>query len=139
WNGWKGQLLRELYFATEAALRGGRTGEHAVRSQLLDRAQAAREALAGHTVAASALAGIEDAYWIGFSAETQARHAAALAAAGSQPVVVAANIDTGRAATEIIVAAPDRPGLFADLCGALSASGANIVAAHLYERGEDGV
>ena len=45
WNGWKGQLLRDLYYATEAALRGGRTDEHSVRSQLVDRAEQARRAV----------------------------------------------------------------------------------------------
>jgi [protein-PII] uridylyltransferase len=35
WNGWKGQLLRDLYYATEAALRGGRTDEHSVRATSL--------------------------------------------------------------------------------------------------------
>jgi len=45
WNGWKGQLLRDSTTATEAALRGGRTDEHSVRSQLVDRAEQARRAL----------------------------------------------------------------------------------------------
>ncbi len=139
WNGWKGQLLRELYYATEAALRGGRADEQAVRIQLAEQAEAARQALVKRLGETPVLAGVENAYWIGFATEAHARHAAALSAAADQPIIVAANIDAGRSATEIIVAAPDRPGLFADLCGALSASGANIVAAHLYERGEDGV
>ncbi len=136
WNGWKGQLLRDLYYATEAALRGGRTDEHAVRAQLVDRAEAARAVLVDRVGPTPALASIEDAYWIGFTPEVQARHAAALAKDHGQPVTVAASVDAGRSATEILVAAPDRPGLFADLCGALSATGANIVAAHLYESGE---
>lgn len=83
------------------------------------------------------LAAIEAAYWTSFPPETQARHAAALAhASTNQPVVVGSNVDVDRSTTEILVSAPDRPGLFADLCGALSAAGANIVAAHLYESGE---
>jgi [protein-PII] uridylyltransferase len=53
--------------------------------------------------------------------------------------MIASNVDAGRSATEIVVSAPDRPGLFADLCGTLSAAGANIVAAHLYEAGDDRV
>jgi [protein-PII] uridylyltransferase len=82
---------------------------------------------------------VEDAYWIQFNAEAQARHAAALAAAKGAPVTVSANVDAGRSATEVLISAPDRPGLFADLCGTLSAAGANIVAAHLYESGNDRV
>jgi [protein-PII] uridylyltransferase len=139
WNGWKGQLLRDLYYATEAALRGGRTDEHGVRNQLAERAEAARRVLADRIGPTPELAAIEAAYWIGFSPEAQTRHAAALAKGAGSAIVVAASIDAGRSATEILVSAPDRPGLFADLCGALSATGANIVAAHLYEAGADRV
>lgn len=137
WNGWKGQLLRDLYYATEAALRGGRTDEHSVRNQLAERAEAARRLLADSIGPTPQLAAIEAAYWTSFPPETQARHAAALAHAGAnQPIVVGSNVDVERSTTEILVSAPDRPGLFADLCGTLSAAGANIVAAHLYESGE---
>lgn len=136
WNGWKGQLLRDLYYATEAALRGGRTDEASVRNQLAERAEAARRLLADRIGPTPQLAAIEAAYWTSFPPETQARHAAALAHAASQPIIVGSNVDAERSTTEILVSAPDRPGLFADLCGALSAVGANIVAAHLYESGE---
>ncbi|HVY87910.1 MAG TPA: [protein-PII] uridylyltransferase [Hyphomonadaceae bacterium] len=136
WNGWKGQLLRDLYYATEAALRGGRTDEASVRAQITERAEAARAALARRVGATPVLANVEDAYWTGFTTDVHARHAAVLAGAAGQPITVAANIDAERSTTELVVSAPDRPGLFADLCGALSATGANIVAAHLYEAGE---
>ena len=135
WNGWKGQLLRDLYHATEAALRGGRTDDFSVRAQLAERAEASRQALSDRVGPTPQLAAIEAAYWVGFNTETQARHAAALAKEAGKPIIVAAHVDGGRSATEIVVSAPDRPGLFADLCGALSASGANIVAAHLYDAG----
>lgn len=136
WNGWKGQLLRDLYYATEAALRGGRTDEHSVRSQLVDRAEQARRVLSDRIGPTPLLAAVEAAYWVGFPVETQARHAAAMAKGAGQPITVAANIDKVRSATEILISAPDREALFADLCGALSAAGANIVAAHLYEAGD---
>ncbi len=136
WNGWKGQLLRDLYYATEAALRGGRTDEASVRRQLADRAERARDALKARIGdGPQDLAGVEDAYWISFTDEAHARHAAALQAAGDQAVVVAASQYPTQSATEILIAAPDRPGLFADLCAVLSAAGANVAAAHLYESG----
>jgi [protein-PII] uridylyltransferase len=136
WNGWKGQLLRDLYFSTEAALRGGRTDEHSVRAQLAERAEQARRVLSDRIGPTPQLAAVEAAYWISFTPEAQARHADELSRGAGQPIIVAASIDKGRSSTELLVSAPDRPGLFADLCAALSASGANIVAAHLYDAGE---
>lgn len=134
WNAWKGQLLRDLYYATEAALRGGRTDATGVKAQLADRAGAARAALEARIATPPRdLMSVEDAYWVQFTPETQVRHAQSLAAAGDAPVVVAAHVDRVRSATEILVSAPDRVGLFADLCGALTANGANVAAAHLYE------
>ncbi len=136
WNGWKGQLLRDLYFSTEAALRGGRTDERSVRAQLAERAEQARSVLSDRIGPTPQLAAVEGAYWISFAPEAQARHADVLARGAGQSIIVAASVDKGRSATELLVSAPDRPGLFADLCATLSASGANIVAAHLYDAGE---
>jgi [protein-PII] uridylyltransferase len=136
WNGWKGQLLRDLYFSTEAALRGGRTDEHSVRAQLAERAEQARRVLSDRIGPTPQLAAVEGAYWISFTPEAQARHLDVLAKGAGQSVIVSAWVDKGRSATELLVSAPDRPGLFADLCATLSASGANIVAAHLYDAGE---
>jgi [protein-PII] uridylyltransferase len=103
-----------------------------VRAQLTDRAEAAR-AQRG-VKPGDVMASVEDAYWVQFDDAALARHARALAGA-SGPVTVAASIDVTRGATEILISAPDRPGLFADLCGAISAAGANVAAAHLYEAG----
>jgi [protein-PII] uridylyltransferase len=138
WNGWKGQLLRDLYFATEAALRGGRTDETSVRLQLAERAEEARRALLARIPQPpQELLAVEDAYWIQFGAESHARHAAKLA--NREAVVVAAHVDPTRSVTEVLVSAPDRAGLFVDLCGALAANGANVAAAHLYTSGDSRV
>ncbi|MEM8920650.1 MAG: [protein-PII] uridylyltransferase, partial [Pseudomonadota bacterium] len=96
WNAWKGQLLRDLYFATEAALRGGRADEESVRRQLARRAEAARAELkASIGELPKALEGVEDAYWVTFDQPTLAWHAAALRSADAD-VTAGARVDTVR-------------------------------------------
>src|SRR5262245_2146295 len=68
-NGWKGQLLRDLYYSTEAALRGGRTDQGSVRAQLAERAEQARRDLSDRIGPTPQLAAVEPAYWIGFTPE----------------------------------------------------------------------
>ena len=131
WNSWKGQLLRDLYRLTEAALHGGRTDEAGVRERLAEQAAQAKQALAARIGPAPALAGwldtLDDAYWISFDASALAWHAGeagiALAAGGAH---VAARIDAQRGVTEILVYAPDRPGLFARVAAALAEAGADV-------------
>ncbi len=137
WNAWKGQLLRELYHATEAALRGGRTDEASIRRELASRARQAQEALQ-ETIGGipKELEQLEDAYWTAFDADVQSWHARLVDGVGRN-VTAGARVDTTRAATELAIHAPDRPGLFADLCTALTAAGANILAARLFS-GNDG-
>ena len=69
-NGWKGQLMRELYAATERLFRGGRGVEHGAQED--DRvAEAARKALVEKDPAAAAFVGnMESAY---FSASARRR------------------------------------------------------------------
>ena len=77
WNGWKGQLLRGLYYRAEAAMTGGDT--------LADQEQRVamakddfRETLSDWPEAA--LAAFVDraypSYWLNFNTEVHARHAA---------------------------------------------------------------
>ena len=71
WNGWKGQLLRDLYGQTETLFRGGRSSEPAVtlRQELKSTADMARETLvasdggAGPDGAGQWASGMEDAYF----------------------------------------------------------------------------
>ena len=81
WNGWKGQLMRELYMATEAIFRGGRGSDPAAHFRLHQTAEAqeARERLFGAALTDDPALrlwaeGMEDAYFSAFTPEEQAIH-----------------------------------------------------------------
>jgi len=142
WNGWKGQLLRELYAGTEAIFRGGRssdpTGVARRRQEAL--AYDARTALAAIDPASKEWASaMEDAYFSAFLAEEHRTHAALVARARADGGAAAqAKIRKDRNAAEIVVAAMDRQALFADLALAISNLDGNVVGARIFTstRGE---
>ncbi|NBB13777.1 [protein-PII] uridylyltransferase [Caulobacter sp. SLTY] len=136
WNGWKGQLLRELYAATEATFRGGRGSDPAASAQrhLESAAQQARTAVAGeHPEAADWAASMENAYFSAFSSAEIAEHAALAQRAAAQGGAAAGGrIRADRNTAEVVVAARDRRGLFADLAAALSGLGGNVLGARVF-------
>ena len=134
WNGWKGQLLRELFGATEAMFRGGRGGDPAAAfaRHLEASAAEARAALIAADPAASAWAqSMEPAYFTGFAREDLVAHAA-LARRADGGAAAQARIRSDLNAAEITVAAKDRRGLFADLASVFAGFGANVVGAKAY-------
>ena len=133
WNGWKGQLLRELYSSTERLFRGGRGGE--LKPDHPDYAVALeRKALSeGDPLAASFAAEMEDAYFSAFSLEEQFEHAKLVRRARLEGGATAqVRIRPDLNATEVVVAVGDRHGLFADLAMAFAALGADVVGAKVY-------
>lgn len=139
WNGWKGQLLRDLYRVTEAAFHGGRTDEVSVRERLAAQAREVREELEAQMAPNAAVSAwhdtLDDAYWLSFDREALRWHAgimAKLVATGEAGAHVAARPAQDRGVTEILVIARDRPGLFASLASALAAGGADVTDARIY-------
>ena len=140
WNGWKAQLLRDLYRLTEAALHGGRTDEAAVAERLYAQAAESRASLAqglsleAQTRLAVWFSGLEDAYWLSFDEEALAWHAAGADAAlqDKSRVHVAVRPRPKFGVTELLAIAPDRPGLFASLAAACAQAGADIADARIY-------
>ncbi len=134
-NGWKGQLLSELYRATEAVFRGGRGDDAAAhfREQRAARAASARDAIPqAHTSLRAFADTMEDAYLSTFSPAEHAAHHALVGRALETGAAAEALPEPHGQATVLVVAARDRTGLFADLAGAMARSGANVIGARVY-------
>jgi len=140
WNGWKGQLLRDLYRLTEAAFHGGRSDEEGVRERLADLAGQAKARLLVELgrpddgVLDDWLETLEDGYWLSHDNEALLWHAREVLRArrAQQTPHVAARPRTAQGVTELLVYAQDRPGLFASLASAISACGADIADARVH-------
>lgn len=135
WNGWKGQLLRTLYYETELLLTGGFS--EVSRGK---RAEEARRRLA------DALADWPERdrnryvrlhyenYLLTVDLEDQLRHASFIRDADRSHRQLATMIRPleFEAVTEITVLAPDHPRLLSVIAGACAAAGANIVDAQIF-------
>ena len=140
WNGWKGQLLRELYHEAAAAMAAG--DPQGRRARRIERAKLKLgEALAegpGEPWAADRietyLARHDPRYWLGFPTDEHLIHARIVGGADAEraPLAVDFRTDEFRARTELLLYAADHPGLFMKVAGALALSGVSIVDAHIF-------
>ncbi len=135
WNGWKGQLLRDLYYRAEEYLSGGFTGRRR-EERIAETKEKVRGLLAGWSKAETdrLLKRHYENYWYSNDAETIARHAGLMREAdqSGRSLTTASRPDRFRAVTEFTLYAPDHPGLFARAAGAMAAAGANIVDAKIF-------
>ena len=135
WNGWKGQLLRTLYYETELQLTGGFS--EVARSE---RAQMARSELE------QALSDWEpqdrkrylglhyENYLLTVDLEDQLRHAVFIRDSDKAGKRLATMVRPHEfeAVTEITVLSPDHPRLLSVIAGACAAAGTNIVDAQIF-------
>jgi [protein-PII] uridylyltransferase len=135
WNGWKGQLLRELYYAAENMMTGG--DQMPSRSSRVAAAKAGLEdRIADFSPAERqrALTRHYDNYWLAFEPEELERHARLIAKADGEGELLVLDAATNkfRAITEIILYTPDNAGLFSQFAGAIAMSGGSIVDAKAF-------
>lgn len=132
WNGWKAQLLRELYDETESVLTGG--ASLANRQTRIAEAHAAFTARLPH-VSPEHLAHYvqrhRPSYWLNVDLDTQCRHYDLLAQAHDEPMVIDFVYDDARDVTILTFVSPDHPGLFARLSGACAIAGVSILDARI--------
>ncbi|EFG2885796.1 [protein-PII] uridylyltransferase, partial [Escherichia coli] len=135
WNGWKGQLLRTLYYETELLLTGGFS-----ELSRAERTAAAREQLV------QALEGWPEAersryaalhyenYLLTVDLTDQIRHADFVRNADAAGHKIASMVKTHafEGVTEVTVLAQDHPRLLSVITGACAAAGANIVDAQIF-------
>ncbi len=135
WNGWKGQLLRTLYFESEPLLTGGYS-----KAGHRSRVDVARATLAANIGdwpeedRETYLDLLYGPYLLSTPLETQIRHMNFIRKADRDGRELATDIHTHQfeAYTEITVWTPDHPKLLSILAAACSAAGANIVSARIH-------
>ncbi|MGH6859854.1 MAG: [protein-PII] uridylyltransferase [Phyllobacterium sp.] len=135
WNGWKGQLLRNLFYETELMLTGGFS--EVSRKDRTDHARAQLEHALSSWPAAerqSYLAQHYPNYLLAVSIDDQVRHANFIrdSDAGSKTLATMVKTHDFEGVTEITVLSPDHPRLLSVIAGACAAAGANIVDAQIF-------
>ncbi len=130
WNGWKRQLINELYDAAEERMRLGHV-EHG-RAQRVAGKQAAVAARLGRELPAKTLKLFNDAYWIAEPDDIIAMNLTQLEAAKGASLDVHTEYYAARGATLVTVIAADHPGLFYRIAGGIHLAGGNIIDARIH-------
>jgi [protein-PII] uridylyltransferase len=134
WNGWKGQLLRTLYYETEPLVGGGHT--EADRNYRVAQAKSELRRALQEWPEADIARFIDRQYpdyWLRTDPARQVQHAkiARQAELESRSLVTHATTDAFTSVTELTVLAPNHPRLLAMFAGACAANGANIIGAYI--------
>ena len=135
WTGWKGSLLRSLYYATEPLLSGGHS-----RVTQSDRIAAAKSQLAKALAAWPAdelekyTARHYNHYWLRAELELQLEHAKMIRAADHAHNTFAGSmrIQAFEGITEVSFYTPDHPRLLSLIAGACTMCDASIIGAQIF-------
>ncbi|MBC7987166.1 MAG: [protein-PII] uridylyltransferase [Sphingomonadaceae bacterium] len=134
WNGWKRQLLSELFDAAEEMLRLGH--KQRGRPERIEASQCRMaEALDWpDTAIAAHVRRMPDSYWIAEPADVLAANARQIAAADAagETLSIRSRFEPELGATLVTIYAADHPGLFYRLAGAIHLAGANVVDARIH-------
>ena len=135
WTGWKGSLLRSLYYATEPLLSGG----HSLVTQT-DRIADAKADLAKALSAWPAdeletyMGRHYNHYWLRAELELQVEHARMIRAADSahNPFAGSIRVQAFEGITEVSFYTPDHPRLLSLIAGACTMCEASIIGAQIF-------
>ena len=132
WNGWKRQLLGDLYESAEEVLRLGH--KQSGRSEKISTKQEHLAAALDWDPARfeKYRKRFGESYWIAEPDDILLRNAHNVADAGEKPLAVSAEVYPARGATLVTVHTADHPGLFYRLAGAIHLAGASIIDARIH-------
>lgn len=135
WTGWKGSLLRALYYATEPLLSGGHS-QVSQRDRVRDAQDALRAALTDwpQDVLDDYLKRHYTNYWLRAEPELQVAHARMIARARARGSAFAGSIaiKSFESITEVSFYTPDHPRLLSLIAGACTMSEASIIGAQIF-------
>lgn len=132
WNGWKRQLLSDLFDAAEEVLRLGHK-QRGREIRILEKKEAVAGLLRLDDAAFDALARrMPDSFWIAEPAEVAARNLALIGGGMQDGLAIDAAYDADRQATLVSVHAVDHPGLFFRIAGGIHLAGGNIIDARIH-------
>ena len=134
WNGWKAALMRDLYYQTDAVLRGADATVIAASS-----AEEARELTRAELASwsdeefADYAARLPRNYWTGFDTDMHVRHAGLGRTFRDMDVPLLTDFRqvAERKVTELTLLTVDDAGLFSRVAGAVAGLGINIIGARI--------
>ncbi len=129
WNGWKRQLLTNLYDSAEEVLRLGHKQKG--RGERIAAKQARLARALGSDITAF-VKRLPEAYWVAEPEDVIERNARFIARTGDAQLSVEATVYPDRGATLVTVYASDHAGLFYRIAGAIHAAGGNIIDARIH-------
>jgi len=132
WNGWKRQLLGDLYDSAEEVLRLGHKQKG--RSERIAAKQAVLRARLGWTeeTFAALVKRMPEAYWVAEPEDVLERNARFMVGIGDTQLAIEAQVYPERGATLVTIYAADHPGLFYRIAGAIHVAGGNIIDARIH-------
>ena len=132
WNGWKRQLLADLFEAAEEVLRLGHK-QRGRAERIATRQATLRATLGWDDMRFTAFVRrFPEAYWIAEPDDVLAHNARFIAAAGDAQLSIDAQVYSERGATLVTIYAADHPGLFYRIAGAIHVAGGNIIDARIH-------
>jgi [protein-PII] uridylyltransferase len=134
WNGWKRQLLADLYDAAEEVLRLGHKQRGRGERVATKRAELAIELGWSRPRFEAFAKRFPESYWVAESVDVLDHNARQIAAADAadNPLSIVAQADPQRGATLVTIYAGDHPGLFYRIAGAIHLAGGNIIDARIH-------
>jgi [protein-PII] uridylyltransferase len=132
WNGWKRQLLTDLYDSAEEVLRLGHKQKGRSERVALKQETVAAVLRWDEKVYARTIKKLPESYWVAEPEDVLAANLKLIADAGDAPLSIAAQVDRDRGATLVTIYAADHPGLFYRIAGAISMAGGNIIDARIH-------